>query len=209
MSDVPPNTETTPPPIEPTPPVEPTTEASLLTETKVETPPVAFDAEKIEFPEGLEKNEYFDKFTELAKTEGLSQDTAQKLMGLYGEALKFANKAITDPWIAQNEKWVAEAKADPEFGGDKFDGMRTTIAKALDDPALSDPKFREALDMTGAGNNPAVIRTLYRWATRLTEGGSVAGNPPPRDAQGNVGGRPDAATAIYGDSGPRNTPFRN
>jgi len=73
----------------------------------------------------------------------------------------------------------------------------------LDNPELSDPKFREALVFTGAGNHPAIVRTLYRWARSLSEGGAVIGGAPDRGRDGGINGeRPSAAESLYGPGGP-------
>lgn len=62
----------------------------------------------------------------------------------------------------------------------------------MDNPQLTDPKFREALEFTGIGSHPAAVRTLYKWAQALTEGTAVAagGVPPGVGAKG-----PDEAEA--------------
>jgi hypothetical protein len=114
-------------------------------------------------------------------------------------------------WAEQNTKWQNEVKADQELGGAKLDEVKQTISKVLDNTELSDPKVREVLDFTGAGNHPAIIRTFYRWAQKLSEGGSVAGEPAPRNADGTLANqqRPSVAAAVYGAGGPKSGgPFR-
>lgn len=186
------------PPVDPAAPAEP--KPSLVSEPAVE----AFDPEKLTLPEGFEAGEQLDEFKSIAKDiPGLTGPQAQKLVELAGTALKTNLDRVYGEWNDTQTKWVGEVKADPELGGDKLDGVKQTISKLLDNSELSDPKFREALDFTGAGNNPAVIRTLYRWAQRLTEGGSVAGDPAPRKSDGSLStDRPSPAQSIYGPQGP-------
>lgn len=102
---------------------------------------------------------------------------AQKLIDLAAKQVTQANEKLTAAWNKQQEDWQAEIKADKDIGGDKLEGTLQTFAKVADDPALSDPKFREALVFTGAGNHPAVVRTLAKWAAALSEGGPVRGAP--------------------------------
>lgn len=174
-------------------------EQSLLTTPEV----AAFDPEKFTLPEGLEKNEHFDQFVEWSKEAGINQPQAEKLINLYHDAVKQMSTATTRAWEEQNTAWVTEVKADRELGGSNLTNVKQTISKMLDNPDLSDPKFREALDFTGAGNNPAVIRTLYRWASKLTEGASVAGSPPSRDGNGALANQPRSfGVALYGPEGP-------
>jgi hypothetical protein len=163
-----------------------------------------FDESKLTLPEGFEKNEGWTEFTNIAKN--LKHADAQKLVSLASEAIAAREKSIAEYWQKTHGEWQKEIMADPELGGTNFETMRQTVSKVLDNPELSDPKMREALVLTGAGNHPAIVRTLFKWAKALSEGGSVAGNPPGRDAQGNAQGtgqRPSIADAMY-PGGPRN-----
>jgi hypothetical protein len=165
--------------------------------------PELFDPEKFEFPTDLNReHETFKQFTGYAKEAGLSKDAAGKLIGIHAAAVKATSEAIYKTWTDQQATWVGEIKADPELNNTSE--VRKTVAALLDNTSLSDPKFREALDTTGAGNNPAVVRTLYRWAKALSEGASRAGDPVPRDAQGQpIKAAPaTAGAAIYGPQGP-------
>jgi hypothetical protein len=172
----------------PAPAADPTT---LLTEKPDEAKPEEapappeplFEAEKITFPEGVKPDpETFEKFSEIAAKAGMSQDTAQSLMDLYHTVAGAEATKNADAWKATREGWVAEVRADKEVGGANLDAVKRTVAKVLDDATLTDPKFREALEYTGIGDNPAAIRTLYRWAKALTEGTHVGGDAPSRRA---------------------------
>lgn len=208
MSEVPPNSPTepteptpTPTPV-PTPTPEPAPEPSLL---GGEPAPVAdalapYDPEKLTLPEGFEKNEHFSSFNEWAKEAGVSHDAAQKLIDLYSNQAKASAESAAAAWTEQNTKWQAEVKADKEVGGSNLQGVLQTISKVVDNAELTDPKFREALAFTGAGNHPAVVRTLARWAKALSEGSAVAGSP-----SGGNGVRPPPGESLYGPSGPRRT----
>jgi hypothetical protein len=137
------------------------------------------------------------------KDSGISQKHAQELVNLHGEAVNLALKGISDDWHRQQGDWQREIQADPELGGSNLDVVKQTVSKVLDDPGLTDPKFREALAFTGFGNHPAAVRTLYRWAKALTEGGAIVGGAPGRTGNGAVAGeRPTAATSLYGPEGP-------
>jgi len=172
-----------------------------------EAPPPAepgYDAGNLSLPDGFKaEGEGFDAFSALMKTSGASQKTAQELVDLYGKSITAALKSQMDDWHKQQGDWQREVQADPELGGSKLDVVRQTVSKVLDNPELSDPKFREALVFTGAGNHPAIIRTLYRWAKSLSEGGAVIGGAPDRGRDGSINGeRPSAATSLYGPGGP-------
>jgi hypothetical protein len=145
-------------------------------------------------PQVLEK-EALPMFKEL----GLSQEGAQRLVDFHTKQLAAAAEASTKLWKDTQQAWVAEIKADPEIGG-KLDLVRTTVSKAIDGvlgPKLG-PQFREAMDFTGAGNNPAFIRGFYKFAELVTEGSHVPGQKPSPHGQSPSGdGRPTLAKAIF------------
>lgn len=199
MSDDPTTTTTEPnPSTTTTSPVEPPAEPStLLTE-----PEDVFDPDKLTLPEGFELNEQFDEFKNFAKEAGFKGSQVQKMVEFHHAAIKAVQESTTKYWNETHAGWVDEIKKDSELGP-RLDEVKQTVSKLLDNPELSDPKFREALNFTGAGNHPAVVRTLYRWAQRLSEGGTVAGDPAARRPNGALNDqRPSPAQAIYGPDGP-------
>jgi len=167
--------------------------------TEAPAAPEPFDAEKITLPEGLSKDDaLFGDFTNLAKEHGLPMPVAQTLVDLAAKQVQAANQKLQASWDKQNADWQAEIRADKEIGGDKLTGVLQTFSKVASNPELSDPKFREALAITGAGNNPAIVRTLTRWAKALSEGGPVQGGPTT-----GTGARPQTlGEAFYGADGP-------
>lgn len=178
--------------------------AAPLAADPAAAPAPVFDPEKITLPEGFKaEGEGWDTFKDIAKSANLSHADAEKFVGLHAKAVDVAIKSLQEDWHRQQTDWQKEVKDDPEIGKDNYDTMRQTVSKLMDDPKFSDPKFRETLLMTGAGNNPAVVRTLFRWAKALTEGGGVSGSPATPNKEGNTGNqRPSIAEAMYGPSGP-------
>ena len=84
--------------------------------------------------------------------------------------------------------------------GPKLDSVLDTISKAIN--GLGDAKlatdFRSAMDYTGAGNNPVVIKALWKLAAQVTEGSHVAGlNPAAAGQQRPGAGPPTTAKALY------------
>lgn len=134
----------------------------------------------------------------LFKSMNLTQAQAQQLVDFYtAKTTESANEPY-QVWNDMQEKWVKEVKADPVLGP-RLPEVQNTIAKAID--GLGDPKlareFREAMDYTGAGNNPAFIRAFWKLASKVTEGGHVAGNGPSAAGQGNSSRPASAARAMY------------
>lgn len=198
-----PATEATETPVSSTTPNDAST--SLLggetTTDEVKTDPPApelFDAEKISFSEGMTKDDaLFTEFSNLATEHKLSAPVAQHLIDLAAKQVQAAAQRQSAEWAKQNEDWQTEIKADKEIGGDKLERSLQTFAKVASDPSLSDPKLRAALAFTGAGNHPAIVRTLVKWANALSEGAAVGGNPAGSSRQPETLGQ-----AIYGIDGP-------
>lgn len=115
----------------------------------------------------------------LFKGMNLTQEQGQDLVDFYVNKTKEAAEAPFKLWSETQKKWVEEIKADPELGG-KLDQVRATVARAID--GLGDPKlaseFREAMDYTGAGNNPAFIRVFSKLAALVTEGTPIKPGQP-------------------------------
>lgn len=193
--------------------------ATLLTEGAAPPPaegepaaaPEAFDPEKITFPEGTSPDkELLGKFGEIAKAHGLTQPAAQQLVDLYNTVAKTQADANRTAWNTTLTGWEAEVRADKDVIGKAslkdengtvlqgLDAVKVVVAKALNNPTLTDPKFREALEVTGIGSHPAAVRTLYQWAKALTEGGAVrAGGPSPDAGRRETSGPQTAARALY------------
>lgn len=175
---------------DPAAPAEPDKAAE---EPKVE--PFTFD--KVTLPEGIEvPEEAKGAFTELVNEHKIPAEAAQKVMDLYATHAKAQADAAVKVWQDMNTDWQKQVKADPEIGGAKLEGTLQSIAKLVNDPALTDPGFKEAMNLTGAGNNPAIIKSLAKWAAALTEGGHVGGKP------GGAQRRPQSfGEALYGTQG--------
>ena len=150
-------------------------------------------------PEGFQLDETVSKeIGGIFKGLNLSQEAGQKLVDFYtAKTAESANEPYK-VWQETQEQWVKEVKADREIGH-KLNEVKTTISRAID--GLNDPKlaasFREAMDFTGAGNNPAFIKAFYKLAQMVTEGGHVAGSGPSPASQRRAGETPSAARAMY------------
>lgn len=166
-----------------TPPVEATpaqaeTEKSPTEETKPAEAAPALDVSALKVPEGVELAEgWQDRFKESMGELGISDpEKAQKALDIYTKELTEAGTKPYALWAKTQTEWQDAVKADKEIGGDALQStVLPTIAKVLDQ--YGTPEVRAAFAFTGAGNNPEIVRTLYRMSKALTEGGHVAGSP--------------------------------
>jgi hypothetical protein len=153
------------------------------TETKPDTKPAAPEAyEPFKLPEGIElKGPELEQAQTIFKELGLTQDAAQKLVDFHAAQMKAIAAAPDTTFDALATEWKTKAEADPEIG--PFDGakalaLKTTIAKGLDalgDQALA-KDFKQVMNLTGAGNNPAFIKAFAKFASAFVEGKPVNTN---------------------------------
>ncbi len=152
--------------------------------------------EKYEFklPEGVKLNaEMQTEFETFARGENLSNAVAQSLLDRHIQAITQQKQADLNAWFDTQKSWQAEIQADKTIGGEKLPISKQAIGRVINflGPDLG-PKFREALDFTGAGNNPAVYRGLVKLAERFSEGSSVNGKPSV-----SPGAAKNAASVMY------------
>jgi len=141
--------------------------------------------------------------SKLFKELNLTQDQAQKLVDFYSEHAIKSSKETLDAWTATRKEWRDGIANDPQLG--KLTGSNgnfgpdsalvVTVNRALD--GLQNPKlvsdFKDAMELTGAGDNPAFVKVLYALASKVTEGTTYARGEPSRAANA----RPTAGAALY------------
>jgi hypothetical protein len=175
--------------------------------TSKDNKPPAGAPEKYEawtVPEGYELDAgLVEEASPIFKDLGLTQEQSQKLVDFYAKhALKSSEEAIA-AWTKTRTDWRTSMKSDPELG--KLVGrdgnfgpdspLVSTIDRAL--VGLQNPKlvsdFKDAMNLTGAGDNPAFVRVLHALAKQVTEGTDYPTGGP---AKGNSS-RPSAGAAMY------------
>tara|TARA_Y100000361_G_scaffold39926_1_gene34202 strand:- start:192 stop:818 length:627 start_codon:yes stop_codon:yes gene_type:complete len=96
-------------------------------------------------------------FSEIAKDLNLTQEQAQSVLDKVAPALRQQN----DDYINEvRSEWVESVKSDPEIGGDKLQENLGKAVRVLD--AFGTPELKSLLGETGLGDNPEIIRFLYR-----------------------------------------------
>jgi hypothetical protein len=133
--------------------------------------------------------------TDLFRQARLPQDQAQKFIDLAVAREQAAAQRGVQAFIDLQNQWVSEIKADPDIGGDRLEASLAAAARAID--RLAVPGLREALNLTGAGNNPAIVKAFVRLGQMVSEDRFRPGNDAPAEP------RRTAAEAIYGANGPR------
>ena len=163
--------------------------------------PAAAVPEKYEFklPEGATlEGPLLEEVTGLFKKHGMSQETAQEMVDFHSKQMKAAADAPSKLWQDTQEVWLDEIKSSPDLGPKMTDGtLGASVSKMISTLPVEQAKaFRDALNFTGVGNNPAIVRGLYAISQRFTEPGHVQGNGAAKVTAPGAE-RPSAAGSLY------------
>src|SRR4051812_4379108 len=175
-------------PMEPTPETAPTVQAHpgdsvLGAEPATETqqhqqqqplhPPAEAAPERpgygeFTLPEGVTADpDSLQPATELFAEAGLGQEQAQKFIDLAMARETAAAHRSVQAFVDLQNQWVSEIKADADIGGGKLKASLASAARAID--RLDVPGLREALNFTGAGNHPAIVKAFVRLGQLISE----------------------------------------
>lgn len=137
--------------------------------------------------------------TPIFKELGLSQEAAQKLVDFYtaqsGKQTETLSKAVDE----MRAGWRDAVMKDPDLGG-KIDQVKTELGRAKDRlPGAVRAAFDTALNETGLGDHPAIVKALYEMSKLVNEGTHVPGGAPSPLGQTKTGTaqRPSIAGALY------------
>lgn len=147
-----------------------------------------FKADEIKFAtQGIEIDAAArDDFVKLVNEEGLSRPLVQKLIALQEKATVAASEKMNQAWTELQTGWRTAIEKDPDVGGANKDASLSLVSKAIDLYARKmkvDPhELRQAFDVTGAGDNPAIFKFVVGMARELIkEGTPVPATPQSPD----------------------------
>lgn len=142
-----------------------------------ETVPESYDFKDVELPEGMELDkELTAEFSSAAKEMGLSQEKANKFMGM---GVKLTSKiqekfqeAMKDAQVNQIKAYKTMLNTDPEIGGAN---LKTTLteANAAYEVFVSDDAAN-ILSATGLNNHPAIVK-MFRDIGRQVKSDTIRG----------------------------------
>ena len=162
------------------------------------------DAYALTAPEGYEIDaKVLEEVTPIFKELGLDNAQAQRLADVWNKHSIDAAKAVEDAVTAQRTSWRDEITKDLTLGDGK-DGFKADVKKNIataisqigDAKAQAD--FKAAMDLTGAGDNPAFARAMNAFGKLLGEGTAVRGAGPSPEGQKSPNAGPrNAAQALF------------
>lgn len=146
-----------------------------------EAAPLTIEALKL--PEGFTfPEEASTAFLALMNNAELApQERAQQLIDLYAkqsvQAAEAGHAAQVEAWTKLNNDWRAEVAKLPEFSAGVEKELGAIKQVLVSKQFGADEKFFEALNLTGAGNNPHVLQMLHKLTAPFREGKAVGGVP--------------------------------
>lgn len=179
--------EQQPVPSEPVAQIEPTAPDSLLTGSESAAEPVEAvipEAYDIAPGEGyMVTPEIMEVVSPLFKKYNITQDGAQELANAHMDIMRQQSEAANKFRTDMVSGWVKEIKADPEFGGAKFDenmAMAKRGLRAISPQGEGSGALKELLESSGMGNHPEIIKAFARVGRMVKEDsvldkGTVAG----------------------------------
>lgn len=175
-----------------------TTEAPI---EPVVTKPVVPESYTFTAPEGKSLDQSFlDTATPVFKELGLDQAQAQKLVDTYNKLSDATGTKLKDEVSTMRTGWQKEIK--DQFGT-SLDAKLADFGRMKDTVFADDKKGREAfetaLDLTGAGDHPAIFSAMMKLAEKFTEGRHVSGSGPSSEGQKAPGAaaKPTTAQAMW------------
>jgi hypothetical protein len=156
--------------------------------------------EDFKLPEGLKlEPKALEAATAVFKDLNLDQAGAQRLVDFHAEQLKAAIDGPFKTVVDLKSSWETELKS--TYGKDIEPGgkLNVQIGRFIDSmPAKVASEFREAMDLTLAGSNPAFVAAMKWVSEQLAEGAPVKGNGPSPLGQKGPDVKPrSVATAMY------------
>ena len=175
------------------PPIEETTQPEAPESAPDATPDVTPEAPPVETPapdyatltapEGITvSDESLEAVREFAQAEGLSLETAQKLMSRDAQLVSNFERAGEEAMQAEVADWIAQSKKDPVIGGENFPRTERRAEELLS--KYGPPGFYKRLKDNGFLYVPDFLSTLNALAAAAEEprGHDVHGEPAPRVA---------------------------
>lgn len=154
--------------------------------------PITAESYVFTYPEGFtEDAEVMAGIKATLAKASVPPEIAQELVTTHVEQLKAAVAAgvaaSQTQFSEMNSKWVTEINAMPEFQGEAKKQTSATLGRVWDE--FGSPEAKEAFNLTGAGNNPAIVRMFLKMAAALSEGrpaapGAPAGSSPSQQTRG-------------------------
>lgn len=155
----------------------------------VVTDPVSIEYTEFKAPDGMTLDtELLGQATPLFKELNLTQEQAQKLVDFQAANALKTRQSQQEAFTSLINKWQTDAKADKEFGGEKFEESVGIARLAVQ--KFGTPAFKQLMEDHGVGNHPEMIRFMLNIGRTLKE-------DVPGATGGAVSGKTDRVSILY------------
>ena len=142
------------------------------------------------------------KATPIFKELGLSEAQAQKLVDTYNDLTKSEGERLDKVVNDMRAEWREGINKDKDMSG-KLETIKADLGRMKDTIFANKPADREAfeaaMNLTGAGDHPAIVKAWWRASEAFREGQHVSGGGASPHGQTAPGAdtRPSVAAAMY------------
>lgn len=130
-----------------------------------------------------------ERIAAYAKAQGLSQEEASKLLERDHQSLAAYADRQKQKWEETRSGWIDTIKSDKELGGDNMPKVAEVARRVID--RYASQSLRDALNETGFGNHPELVRVFYRIGKEMANDETILSNAPQTSKR-------SAAEILYG-----------
>lgn len=127
----------------------------------------------------IEGEAHHASVVEFAKQNNFTNEQAQALLDRDNKLVSSYQEKVQEEYKQTVESWKAEAKKDKEIGGDSLDQSVIYAKRALE--RFGSDKFAEALESTGFGNHPEIIRIFSKIGRSMADDTLDSNKPAKRE----------------------------
>lgn len=167
-------------------PAKPEGDTEKLKEDPKSEVPETYDLKRAD--ESPLDDEALKSISETAKAMKLTNEQAQQLVELQEKTVSGTKDAAQEQWAQLTESWVGEVKADKEIGGEQFEESMKHADAAM--TKFATPEFKAALNESGYGNHPELVRVFARIGKAMAEDKPIGGDAA-------KGGKQSRAEILY------------
>lgn len=131
-------------------------------------PDGAPESYELKLPENAAlKEAHLEQVVEFAKVNNLTQEQAQASLEFADSQVAAFRDSLMNEANSQKDGWLAEAKADEQFGREKFDESMILANRAFNQ--FASPEFVKVVKEGGFNNHPELLRTFVNIGKAMSE----------------------------------------
>lgn len=124
--------------------------------------------QEFSLPDGMEvDSDALEKFLPIAKEKNFSQEEAQAVVDIASDMVQKTLAQQYTAWEEKRDGWLDEGRNDPDVGGKNYDQSVADAKLAIHQ--IGGKELKKALDETGAGNHPAMLKAFSKLGKLLRE----------------------------------------